>query len=110
MGYACKLGGTSSGKLNIVTIGSSDSSAARTFNVASILPNDYSKLTIDNFVSKDFYLKNLYAEFSGWSLQNTIINSYSSGILYTNYNIVCGEYNYNRYRFYVGFTILAIYI
>lgn len=99
-----KIGG--GGTLKRVNIGSSNSHAARTFNVASVLPNVYKNLTINNFavsVTSCTY----YTQSGGTSYNNTIPSSYnaSTGVLtcnkcdavsnpyqggaYCNYTVVC---------------------
>ena len=108
MGYAAKLGSSGGSNLVIKTIGTTNSTAARTFNVTSILPDMYNKLTKNNFAVSNCYIattrggadsKNIY-----------LINSYnnSTGVLScSRCTAFTGTENWQAY---IQYTIIAIYI
>ena len=109
MGYAAKLGGSSSkSELKIVTISTTNSAVARNFNVSSSLPDVYTTLTLNNFVISNGYITTTRG---GTDAKNTnILSSYnaSTGILYCNRaSAFTGQENWQAYFYY---TIKAYYI
>lgn len=104
-----KIGGAG-GILKKVVIGSSNSETARSFNVASILPDKYKELTLDNFAISDVGLSH-NGNFNNW--QNSgLLGAYdpASGILttkllanwYTSYS--------SAQKWFLTFTIVCYYV
>ena len=111
MGYAAKLGSASSAKLNIVTIGESNSIAARTFNILSKLPNIYQKLTSNNFYFNN--IRSGYQVNGSTSGGSNFIVSYNSqtGIASTPKQTIRTKVDGGNYEtYFVYFTVYCVYI
>ena len=87
-----------------ITISSTNSLSSRSFNVKSILPNNYSNLTIDNFG-----ITNVIAQWQSGKAhqQNYIFNSYdaSTGTLYCNASCSYG----GDFTIYFDYTVICFY-
>ena len=93
------------GKLKRVVIATTqDSRAERTFNIKNILPNDYTRLTKNNFA-----LANVQQQYDsgGGEIYSYMPTSYdaSTGVL------VCGaSHSYaSGYRFYIKYDVVCYY-
>ena len=98
------FGELSGGNFTESEIGSANSLTTQTFDVSAILPDKYTSLTVDNF-----YIKNCrIAYVSGTATtQNYIIDSYnpSTGTL----SCKNSAWSAGNYKFYIEYTIVAIY-
>ena len=94
------------GNVNPVTIGTKSSLSAQTIDVSQILPNDYQKLTIDNFYIKNAKIAATSSSGSATAITD-IISSYnpSTGTL----NCNASYWTNGGYRFYINYTISAVY-
>ena len=92
----------------MVTVITTNSAAARTIDVKTVLPNNYSQLTLNNFAISNGYITTTR---SGADAKNTnILSSYnaSTGIIYCNRSSAfSGQENWQAYFYY---TIKAYYI
>ena len=114
MGYAAKLGSASSAKLNIVTTttGYYYSYTAYNINIASIIPNKYTKLSINNFAIKDIN-QSRSRNSDTTTASEKILNSYNN----TTGNLHLGK-NYSQImtadsdycRFYFFYRVVIFYI
>ena len=102
----CTLRKYGGGRLRRVVIGSSNSAAARTFDVKAILPNVYSQLTIDNFA---VLAGSCFSNYNNTANTADLFNSYDSqtGILSTNLVSNYSTTANNSQSYY--FTVLCFY-
>ena len=93
------------GELKRVVIATSQNSKAeRTFNVKNILPNDYSKLTKDNFALVNV---RIYYDTGGEAVYSFMPTSYNA----TTGVLTCGASytNGGGYRFFILYDVVCYY-
>lgn len=96
------LSGGGGGELKRVVIGSSTSQSARSFNVKSVLPDVYDKLTLDNFGAVITYM--YYGSGTPSLARGNLFSGYnaSTGVLST--AVECLNSNY------LQFTVVCWYV